>query len=317
MGTSDLSAFRSRTGRNQPSNARFIFGPAVWLRGLIKPDPGSGIAYIDWSQQEFGIAAALSGDPQMQQAYLSGDPYLEFAKQAGAASLNATKRSHKAEREQFKACMLAVQYGMGPRSFAERIGQPVTHAKNLLRLHEETYRVFWKWSDATVDYAMLRGRLWTVFGWTVHTGINPNPRFFRNFLMQANGAEILRLACCLAVEAGIKICAPIHDAILIEAPLEELDKTVKTTQALMARASEIVLGGFQLRSETEVVRYPNRYMDERGRTMWGKVMGILGDQQSDPRWALAATPMLHGCNGTCTPTPTRPILFLSNDEVLK
>src|SRR5262249_32008445 len=29
-----LSAFRARTGRNQPSNTRFIFGPSVWLRGL-------------------------------------------------------------------------------------------------------------------------------------------------------------------------------------------------------------------------------------------------------------------------------------------
>ena len=53
-----LSTFRSRTGRNQPSNTRFIFGPAVWLRGLIRPEPGFGLAYIDWSQQEFGIAAA-------------------------------------------------------------------------------------------------------------------------------------------------------------------------------------------------------------------------------------------------------------------
>src|SRR5206468_5923770 len=71
-----LSAFRARTSRNQPSNTRFIFGPAVWLRGLIQPPPGYGIAYIDWSQQEFGIAAALSRDPDMIEAYTSGDPYL-------------------------------------------------------------------------------------------------------------------------------------------------------------------------------------------------------------------------------------------------
>ncbi len=108
-----LSAFRARTGRNQPSNSRFIFGPSVWLRGLIQPQPGHGIAYVDWSQQEFGIAAALSGDPLMQQAYLSGDPYLAFAKQAGAVPEDATKKSHKAERDRFKACVLAVQYGMG------------------------------------------------------------------------------------------------------------------------------------------------------------------------------------------------------------
>src|SRR5205085_818543 len=78
-----LSAFQSKTGRNQPSNTAFIFGPAVWLRGLIKPEPGRAIAYVDWAQQEFGIAAALSSDNAMQAAYQSGDPYLAFAKQAG------------------------------------------------------------------------------------------------------------------------------------------------------------------------------------------------------------------------------------------
>jgi len=57
-----LSAFRARTGRNQPSNSKFIFGPSVWLRGLIKPPPGYAVAYIDWAKQEVGIAAALSGD---------------------------------------------------------------------------------------------------------------------------------------------------------------------------------------------------------------------------------------------------------------
>ena len=37
-----LSPFRSKTGRNQPSNSRFIFGSAVWLRSLIKPAEGYG-----------------------------------------------------------------------------------------------------------------------------------------------------------------------------------------------------------------------------------------------------------------------------------
>jgi DNA polymerase I len=32
-----LGVLGSRTGRNQPSNTKSIFGPSVWLRGLIKP----------------------------------------------------------------------------------------------------------------------------------------------------------------------------------------------------------------------------------------------------------------------------------------
>ena len=78
-----LSAFSTKTSRNAPSNVRFIFGPAVWLRGLIHPLRGSGLAYLDWSQQEFAIGAYLSNDPNMIAAYESADPYLSFAKQAG------------------------------------------------------------------------------------------------------------------------------------------------------------------------------------------------------------------------------------------
>jgi hypothetical protein len=271
-----LSPFRSRTGRNQPSNSKFIFGPSVWLRGLIKPKPGWGLAYVDWSQQEFGIAAALSGDPAMMAAYRSGDPYLAFAIQAGAVPATATKKTHEAEREQFKACVLAVQYGMGEASLALRINQPVARARQLLELHRRTYRRFWKWSDSAVDEAVLGGRLWAGFGWQIHTRDELNDRSLRNFPMQANGAEMLRIASILLTEAGIRVCAPVHDALLIEAPLDELDAAITTTKALMQEASRIVLDGFELGSDVKEVRYPERYMDKRGVVMWNKVIHLLG-----------------------------------------
>jgi DNA polymerase I len=270
-----LSAFSSKTGRNQPSNSKFIFGPSVWLRSLIQPQPGSGLAYIDWSQQEFGIAAALSHDEAMMEAYQSGDPYLTFAKQAGAAPASATKQSHGAVREQFKACVLAVQYGMEAESLACRIGRSPAEARELLRLHRQTYRRFWRWSDAALDYAMLHGWLYTAFGWTIHATGEPNPRSLRNFPMQANGAEMLRLACCLATESGIAVCAPVHDAILIEAPLNQLQKQVEQAQWNMEEASAVVLEGFRLRSEAKLIPHPERYQDERGQQMWETVCGVL------------------------------------------
>ena len=270
-----LSPFRARTGRNQPSNSRFIFGPSVWMRSLIRPQPGMGLAYVDWSQQEFGIAAALSGDVAMQEAYLTGDPYLAFAVQAGAVPKGATKKTHETEREQFKACVLAVQYGMGEASLAVRIGQPVARARYLLDLHRRTYKQFWKWSDSAVDQAVLGGRLWTSFGWQIQTQSEINDRSLRNFPMQATGAEMLRIACCLLTEAGIRVCAPVHDAVLIEAPLDELDTVIKKTQSLMAEASKVVLDGFELGSDAKEIRYPDRYTDKRGIVMWDTVMTIL------------------------------------------
>jgi DNA polymerase-1 len=270
-----LSAFSARTGRNQPSNTRFIFGPSVWLRGLIKPPPGYGVAYIDWSQQEFGIAARLSGDEAMQAAYMSGDPYLAFAIQAGAVPADATKATHGPERELFKQCVLAVQYGMEEKSLADRIGQPPIVARNLLRAHHEVYWKSWRWSDMAVDHAMLFGWVQTVFGWRIHVGENPNPRSLRNFPVQANGAEMLRIACCLATERGIEVCAPVHDAVLICAPLDLLDAAIATTRAAMAEASRAVLDGFELRSDVSITRYPDRYMDPRGAVMWERVMRLL------------------------------------------
>jgi DNA polymerase I len=270
-----LSAFRSRTGRNQPSNTKFTFGPSVWLRGLIQPPPGCVAAYVDWSQQEFGIAAALSGDLAMQAAYRSGDPYLAFGKQAGAIPPDGTKKTHKSVRELFKQCVLGVQYGMEAEGLAKKIGQPIIVARDLLRAHRDTYRAFWKWSDAALDTAMLTGSLYTVFGWHVHVGETSNPRSVRNFPMQGNGGELMRLAACLATERGIEVCAPVHDAFLICAPFDRLDADIATMRAAMAEASKIVLSGFELGTDVSIVRYPNRYMDERGLTMWNTVTGLL------------------------------------------
>ena len=63
--------------------------------------------------------------------------------------------------------------------------------------------------------------------------------------MQANGAEMLRISCILMTKAGIRVCAPVHDAVLIEAPLEELDDRVKQAQGLMSEASKQVLDDLQ------------------------------------------------------------------------
>jgi DNA polymerase I len=279
-GRTILSAFQSRTGRNQPSNTKYIFGPSVWLRSLIQPPKGWGVAYLDWAQQEFAIAAVLSGDAAMQAAYLSGDPYLAFAKQAGAVPADATKESHGPARELFKQCVLGVAYGMEAKSLAQRIGQPEIVARDLLRSHHETYRRSWSWSDANVDRAMLLHPLMTVFGWPLRIGSDPNPRSLRNFPCQANGAEMLRLAACFATEQGIEVCALIHDAVLLAAPLDRLDHDIERMRAAMAKASRVVLDGFELRTDVNVVRHPDRYQDPRGVVMWERVMKLVAKREA-------------------------------------
>jgi DNA polymerase-1 len=270
-----LSAFRSRSSRNQPSSSKYIFGPSVWIRGLISPPPGHAVAYIDWSQQEFGIAAALSGDGAMQAAYQSGDPYLAFGKQAGAIAQDGTKKTHGNLRELYKTCVLGVQYGMTECSLAQRLGKPPIVANQLLAAHRQVYRQFWRWSDSAIDCAILTGSLNTVFGWPIHVGADYNARSLRNFPMQANGAEMLRLACCLATERGIQVCGPIHDALLICTQFDRLGADIAATRAAMAEASRIVLEGFELRTDVAMTPWPRRYMDARGLRMWETVMSLV------------------------------------------
>jgi DNA polymerase I-like protein with 3'-5' exonuclease and polymerase domains len=160
---------------------------------------------------------------------------------------------------------------------ASRAGISVAEARELLRHHRETYRVFWAWAEGNVNVALAGGTLQTVYGWPLRCGPGrePNPRSLLNFPMQGNGAEMLRLAACMATEAGLRVCAPIHDALLLEAPLERLDEDVHHLTAIMVEASEMIMGVLACRVDAEVVRYPDRYRDEGGGEMWDQVMGLL------------------------------------------
>jgi hypothetical protein len=271
-----LSPFSSVTGRNQPSGKKFIFGPGRWIRGLVREQEGRAIAYVDWSTQEIAIAAGLSGDERMIEAYASGDPYMEFAKAAGLASPDATADGHEDLRQVCKAVVLGINYGMGPETMAFKAGISKTEAREFLRLHKVTYPKFWRFIDDTVTTALFSGRMQTVFGWWRHVERNANLRSLMNFPMQAGGAEMMRVAAIAATEAGIEVCCPVHDAFLMSAPVDRIDDDVAAMRAIMSKAGRAVTGGLDVRTDVKIARYPDRYMDKRGDAMWSKVMALLG-----------------------------------------
>jgi hypothetical protein len=52
-------------------------------------------------------------------------------------------------------------------------------------------------------------------------------------------------------------------------------------QEIMREASRIVLDGFELGTDATVVRHPERYMDERGKVMWQRVMALANRAEAD------------------------------------
>jgi len=97
------------------------------------------------------------------------------------------------------------------------------------------------------------------------------------------------LACILAERRGIRVLCPVHDAMLIEAPIDEIETESARTQDCMRRASRLVLdpdgklGGFALRTDSKTVRYPDRYSDPRGDRMWNVVIGLLREMRLEQR----------------------------------
>jgi DNA polymerase I len=295
-----LWPFKAKTSRTQPKASQWIFSPAVWLRSLIKPRPGMAVAYIDYSSMEFLIAAVLSDGHcgptnAMLDVYLSGDPYLAFAKRVGAVPSTATKKSHAEVRDKYKVMLLATQYGMSAETLAGRLGVSSFEAHEMLNQHRELFAQYWKWSDDWVAHSLQTGVMRTAFGWEYRIGIvepTVNARSIRNWPVQATGADILRIACILAARHGIRILAPVHDAVLIEAPLEHIEADVALMQEIMRRASRIVLnndanGTHELRTDAKIIRHPARYADKRGEDIWAYVLKHLADYQQAAKERIA------------------------------
>jgi hypothetical protein len=265
------------------------------------------IAYIDYSSMEFLIAAALSdghcgSTNTMLDMYRSGDPYLSFAQRVGAIPDDITTPMLKkpephlthnltlgqldfyaAVRDRYKTMLLGTQYGMQAETLAGRLNISTLEAHEMLAQHRELFAQYWRWSDDWLQHSLQTGVMWTPMGWTYRTGITEfNERSIRNWPIQATGADILRIACILAARRGIKLVAPVHDAVLIEAAIERIDADVALMQDIMRRASRIVLnrsaaGTIELRTDVKIIRYPDRYRDKRGAQFWDEVTRLLAN----------------------------------------
>jgi hypothetical protein len=280
-----LAPFRTKTGRNAPSTTRSIFGTFKAMRNLILAPEGYALAYCDWSSQELGIAAALSGDEALWLAYMTGNPYLAFAKTIRRAPSDATKKTHKPLHNFFKQLSLGVIYGMSSFGLARRLGISEAAAEELLRRHRSTYSRFWDWAECNVDRAALGLPLTTRFGWTLqyppHSRAIVAPRTALNYPMQANAAEMMRAAAICASEFGLAVCCPVHDAFLIEAAIENIEDAAATLRRIMGDASEAVLGGgYRINTDIDIARWPDAYREEEGLELFNILAAETGSLET-------------------------------------
>jgi len=277
-----IAAFRAKTSRNQPRTREFIMGYPAWLRSLMRAEPGHALVYVDLSSAEFGIAAGLSQDAAMMADYQNADPYISFGKRMKYLPSHASRSTHEFERNKLKKVCLGVQYGMGSQTLGMQLGVSSSEAEALMNLHRLAYPGYWAYSRMTLETAAFKRELWTALDWRLNDAHRQKRNTLLNFPMQAHGAEILRLACCMATEEGLEVVAPLHDALLVHVGSDRIEETIGRIQFCWRQSSSALLDGFALRCENDqakiVFDYPMRYQDGRQVKFFDRAIGFLRER---------------------------------------
>ncbi len=282
-----LFPFGTATGRN--AHSKSLYNVHASMRSLIVFPPDRFGVYLDWRTQEVAIAAALSGDSALIEAYGGGDVYHALARAVGLTDEPDPKRWKKAEpaaRQRMKQLQLAINYGVGVPSLARGLNRHPLIASTFIERHRRTYPRYWEWRENQVQVAMLERRLESVFGWPLRISTSPNKRTIYNFPMQSAGADMLRLAAVRLCEAGIVPCMLIHDGILLEV---ESEQEIKQATEIMRWAGREVCGGLEVGVDIDQkLEGGARYRDKRpvAQAMWTTVMAALQAVKAVPGEAL-------------------------------
>jgi DNA polymerase-1 len=271
-----LNPFGTKTGRNNPSTNRALFGLPHTMRSFMKPLPGMAIAQIDYGTQEVGIAAFLSGDPTLIEDYFAGDVYRRFA----AISLGILDPTEQ-QRQVYKAVVLGRIYGKGVVSLARDLGISRAQAQRIMDQMTARYPVLNAWLERVTTKAAHCVPITCVLGWSLTaTGRPGEERTFLNFPMQANAGELMRLVIIRASKLPLIGCA--HDSFLIEDTIDRIEGSVVEMQEIMRKTSRDLFGGYELRADCkshDIVRYPDRFIDKReredGMQHWKRLMTLI------------------------------------------
>ena len=238
---------------------------------------GLGTSRCD-HEQEVAVAAALSGDPALLDAYRGGDVYYTLARNSGLTDDPDPKHwkdNNQPMRQRMKALQLGINYGMGVPSLAKGLDRHPLIASNLIELHRRAHPRFWAWREEVVQSAMLARRCETTFGWSLHLTTSPNKRTLYNFPVQGGGAEMLRLAAWRLCEAGLIPNMLVHDGILFE--LENQEQVAQAVD-IMRSAGRDVCHGLEVGVDVDQrLEHGARYQDKRpmAKKMWATIMHAL------------------------------------------
>lgn len=236
-----FNIYGSQSGRSQPKATSFIPLKSAWMRCLIEPPPGKCIVGIDWASEEFMLSGLEYQDEAMMKTYESGDVYLGFLQEAKQVPMDATKETHKLERQEAKPVVLGLTYDMTEYGLATGLTNSwgrevsVSEALKWVNRYKRTYRTMYREKAKRLRQYRRKKYLKLPDGWYLW-GDNNNERSVGNFPIQGLGSAVMRKAVQYAQNDKLNVIYTLHDAIYIECDIEDRMIEAKFLAEAMDRA---------------------------------------------------------------------------------
>jgi DNA polymerase-1 len=214
------------------------------IREAFIAPPGHALISADYSQIELRIMAHLSGDESLLRAFAAGEDIhrATAADIFGVAIADVTSE----QRRYIKAVNFGLIYGMSAFGLASQLGIERGAAAQFIEKYFTRYPGVAEYMRRTRELARAQGYVETVFGrrlWLpdINAGGGPRrqaaERAAINAPMQGTAADLIKLAM-IEVQAwldreavGAKLVLQVHDELVLEAPVDHLDR-VKVELAL-------------------------------------------------------------------------------------
>ena len=197
----------------------------------------------DYSQFELRLAAALSKDDSLKQAFLANqDIHSQTASLLFDCSVEAVS---KIQRDQAKTVNFGILYGQSFYTLAIQLGIDHQQAKEFIDKYFERRPQLRDYLESIKNKAINEGFVETFFGRRRLTteASSPNEHIKQASLRQAINFPIQGTEADLMKQVMIKLddkidpdcrqVLQVHDSIIIECPLSKKDKTVKQVKKIM------------------------------------------------------------------------------------
>lgn len=213
------------------------------IRTAFVADKGMVFVSADYSQFEIRIAAALSGDEGMIEAFnRDNDIHTETAALVYGIS---SERVTKQQRYAAKAVNFGIMYGQGPHGLSAGTGIPYAEAREFIRKYFEVRPKLKSYIESQREKAQKEGYVETMLGRRRPTPDVHSSNFavreaaYRaaiNMPLQGTAADLMKLAMIEVSKKlpnGAKMLLQIHDSILVEAPEKEAEAVGEMMKQVM------------------------------------------------------------------------------------